>query len=156
MLSGALHSSKVTQHTQLMYLVRYSGMYFRFNSYQCKALEFAYRFVIKKKKKNCEGLLIFFIIIIIFKETGKKEAKVNWGERYWMFGEFGKLVLLLVFFFFFGCILLGLFMWGIMVNGYLFNYTLNWIYNDGHEYLMLSVRSFWVMFVVVVLVRNNG
>ena len=24
-----------------------------------------------------------------------------------------------------------------MVNGYLFNYTLNLIYNDGHGYLML-------------------
>ena len=33
---------------------------------------------------------------------------------------------------------LGLFLWGIMVNGCLINYILNWIYNDGHGYLMLS------------------
>ena len=50
---------------------------------------------------------------------------------------FQQLVLLFVFFFFFGGGG-GLFMWGIMVNGYLFNYTLNGIYNDAHGYLMLS------------------
>lgn len=57
-----------------------------------------------------------------------------------------------------------------MVNGHLFNYTLNLIYNDGHGYLKLyalffvsivldsvvKVISFWVLFIAVVLVRNNG
>ena len=144
--------------------------------------------IVLLKKKICKGLLIILFYFLNYqlskyiqgrrwKQKGLGRRRPRWIEVkgieflgslgswycYWVFSFF------FFFFFFVFCILLGLFMWGIMVNGYLFNYTLNWIYNDGHGYLMLSalfyvncmdsvakVRYFLVMFILVVLVRNNG